>query len=95
MAATLKAVPSVGNSTDATTTPAKKTGRFSNLPWGGIMVGMGAGMVLWHIAMKTVSKQQYMAAAMIGGGGQEALPPAGVEGGAPPPNGNGNTYIVK
>ena len=93
MPATLKAVPSVGNSTDTTTTTAKKTGRFSNLPWGGIMVGMGAGMVLWHIAMKTVSKQQYMAAAMIGGGGQEALP-ASTEGGAPP-NGNGNTYIVK
>jgi hypothetical protein len=81
----------MGNETTTNTT---KKSRFSGLPWGGIMVGMGAGMVLWHIAMKTVSKQQYMAAAMMGAG-QDALPPAGMEGGAPPPNGNGNTYIVK
>ena len=92
MATTLRAVPSMGNETN-TNTPKKS--RLSSIPWGGVMVGMGAGMVLWHIAMKTVSTQQYMAAAMTGAGQDAALPPAGGPEGATPNGGNGNTYIVK
>ena len=92
MAATLKAVPNMGSDTqNNTTTTTQKKGRFSNIPWGGFMVGVGAGMFLWHIALKTTTKQQYAAAHLA----NAFLPPAGGMEGESMPQGNGNTFIVK